>query len=545
MGQVDDLLNCGDNLFSKKLTVDSLNQEIAENFYPERADFTIMQYQGKDFASNLTTSVPVIARRDLGNIFSGMLRPTDKKWFYTRVQDFDTVDQEGRIWLEWATGLQYNAMYDRVSNFVRATKEGDHDFAAFGGAVISVEFNKRKNALLYRNWHLRDVAYCENIEGFVGEVHRKWRPQQRQLSGLFGGNVSDKIKEARDEDKYKEIQCRHVVVEAGQYQSGDIKKKHRTPFISYHIDAENKHIMDEVGFFDLGYVIPRWQRYGSSQYPVSPAVVAALGDARLIQSMMLTLLEAGEKAVNPPMVAVQEALRGDVALYAGGITFVNEDYDERTGEVLRPLSQDTRSIPLGVELMRDVQMNITKAFFLDKIGLPPMSDRTTAFEISQRVSEYVRNALPLFEPMETEYNGALCEMTFNRLLKNGAFGGPQDIPRSLQGRDTQFVFESPLAEAREHLKMQKLLETKAAVLEVAQIDPEAVMLFDTKVALRDVLNSGVAPAKWVRPDAAVKEMLDLAQQKKAIQQGVVDLAQGGMAAQALGDGAKALQEGMM
>lgn len=544
MGQVDDLLNCGDNLFSKKLMVDSLNQEIAENFYPERADFTVMQYQGKDFASNLTTSIPVIARRDLGNIFSGMLRPTDKKWFYTRVQDFDTVDQEGRIWLEWATGLQYNAMYDRVSNFVRATKEGDHDFAAFGGACISVEFNKRKNAMLYRNWHLRDVAYCENIEGFVGEVHRKWRPQMRQLAGLFGDKISDKVRDAREEDKYREIQCRHVVVEAGQYQSGDIKKKYRTPYVSFHLDAENKHIMDEVGFFDLGYVIPRWQRYGSSQYPVSPAVVAALGDARLIQSMMLTLLEAGEKAVNPPMVAVQEALRGDVALYAGGITFVNEDYDERTGEVLRPLTQDTRSIPLGVELMRDVQMNISKAFFLDKIGLPPMSDRTTAFEISQRVSEYVRNALPLFEPMETEYNGAICEMTFNRLLRNGAFGGPQDIPRSLQGRDTQFVFESPLAEAREHIKSQKFLEAKGMVTEALQLDQSAGIMFDTKIALRDVLNSGVAPAKWVRSDAQVKEMMAQEQQKQAINQGMMDIANAGGAAEQAGKGMLALQEGM-
>lgn len=544
MGQAEELLKCGDNLFSKKMMVDSLNQEIAENFYPERADFTMMQYQGKDFASNLTTSIPVIARRDLGNIFSGMLRPSDKKWFYTRVMDFDTVDREGRMWLEWATGLQYNAMYDRVTNFVRATKEGDHDFAAFGGAVISVEFNKRKNALLYRNWHLRDVAWCENIEGAIGETHRKWRPQIRQLPGLFG-NVAPQVASARDEDKYKEIQCRHVVVESDQYQSGDIKKKHRTPYISYHIDAENKHIMEEIGVFNLGYVIPRWQRYGSSQYAVSPAVVAALGDARLIQSMMLTLLEAGEKAVNPPMVAVQEALRGDVALYAGGITFVNEEYDERTGEVLRPLTQDTRSIPLGVELLRDVQMQITKAFFLDKIGLPPMSDRTTAFEISQRVSEYVRNALPLFEPMETEYNGAICEMTFDILLRNGAFGGAQDMPRSVQGRDTHFVFESPLAEAREHLKSQKFLEAKAMAVEAASIDPASLAMFDVRVALRDVLSSGVAPAKWLRNERQVEEMMKAKEQQMAIQQGVQDLAQGGMAAEQIGAGMKSLQEGMV
>jgi len=255
------------------------------------------------------------------------------------------------------------------------------------------------------------------------------------------------------------------------------------------------------------------------------------------------LLEAGEKAVNPPMVAVQEALRGDVALYAGGITFVDADYDEKTGEVLRPLTQDTRGIPLGVEMQRDIREQITKAFFLDKIGLPPMGDRTTAFEISQRVSEYVRNALPLFEPMETEYNGALCEMTFDVLLRNGAFGGPNDIPRSLQGKDVHFLFESPLAEAREHQKSQKFMESKAMVLEASQLDPAALAMFDTKVALRDVLSAGVAPAKWLRTQEDVAKIEQMQQQAKMAQQAVADVTQGGVAAQQIGEGAKAMNEG--
>jgi hypothetical protein len=33
----------------------------------------------------------------------------------------------------------------------------------------------------------------------------------------------------------------------------------------------------------------------------------------------------------------------------------------------------------------------------------------TAYEVGQRVQEYIRNALPIFEPMEMEYNAALCD----------------------------------------------------------------------------------------------------------------------------------------
>ncbi|MTV47254.1 portal protein, partial [Streptococcus pneumoniae] len=77
-----------------------------------------------------------------------------------------------------------------------------------------------------------------------------------------------------------------------------------------------------------------------SQYAHSPAVVAALPDARLLQQITAVILEAGEKAITPPMVGVQEAIRGDVAVYAGGITWVDAEYDERLGEVLRPMTSD-------------------------------------------------------------------------------------------------------------------------------------------------------------------------------------------------------------
>jgi hypothetical protein len=44
-------------------------------------------------------------------------------------------------------------------------------------------------------------------------------------------------------------------------------------------------------------------------YAYSPATVVALPDARLLQQMTLTLLEAGQKAVDPPLKATSEAIR--------------------------------------------------------------------------------------------------------------------------------------------------------------------------------------------------------------------------------------------
>ena len=59
-------------------------QEIAEQFYPERADFTYQRTAGETFASDLDTSYPVLARRDLANAFGSMLRPPAKQWFHIK-----------------------------------------------------------------------------------------------------------------------------------------------------------------------------------------------------------------------------------------------------------------------------------------------------------------------------------------------------------------------------------------------------------------------------------------------------------------------------
>ena len=48
-------------------------------------------------------------------------------------------------------------------------------------------------------------------------------------------------------------------------------------------------------------------------------------------AMTLTLLEAGEKVVNPPLVATEQVVRSDVAIFAGGITWIDAEHDDRLG----------------------------------------------------------------------------------------------------------------------------------------------------------------------------------------------------------------------
>ena len=504
---ITQLQDMGQSLFSKRSTLLSLWQEMGENFYPERADFTLRRTIGTDFAAGLMTSYPVLCRRDLGDQISTMLRPTAKAWFHVALRDPFSEDNEGKRMLEWASQVQRRAMYDPVALFTRATKEGDHDFACFGQCVISVRLNKAADALLYRCFHLRDVAWAENEEGKIGMIFRKWKPTCQDLVRLFGDKVHSEVKQAMARNQpLTEVECMHMIVEADLYD----EKSNGKPYWSLTYDCEHQHLMEKVAVWSKEYAIPRWQTVSGSQYAFSPATIAALPDARLIQAMTYTLLEAGEKVVNPPMVATKDAVRGDMAVYAGGVTWVDRDYDEKLGEALRPMNIDAKGMPLGIEMQKDGRAMLAACFFLNKLTMPQRGPEMTAYEVGQRIQEYIRGALPIFEPMEMSYNGEVCMLTWDLLLRNGAFGDPRAFPRNvraaIEGGAMQFRFESPLHDAIEAQKGQKFLEMKGLLAEAIAMDPNASAVPDVITALRDALDGVGVPAKWVRDDTTVKQM---------------------------------------
>lgn len=518
------LSEVGSMLFSKKMPLTSLHQEIAENFYPERADFTLTRSIGSDFAANLMTSYPVLCRRELGNQFGTMLRPTARPWFHTSIRHSKPgqIDNDTKSFLEWFQEVQRKAMYDPISKFTRATKEADHDFAAFGQTVISVEMNRHSDGILYRCWHLRDVAWQENENGDIGSVFRKWKPTAQTLTRLFPGKIDQKITNMLEKEPFAEVEVMHMVVEADMYDDDAAGR----PYWSIWYDTTHQKLIEAKPIWNKYYVIPRWQTVSNSQYSYSPAAVAGLPDARLIQAMTYTLLEAGEKATNPPLIATQDAIRSDVAVYAGGITWVDNEYDERLGDALKPLNQDFRGFNYGVQMNADSRAMLHQAFFLDALKMPERGPEMTAYEVGQRVQAYIRSALPIFEPMEMEYNASLCDVTFDILWRNGAFGDPRGWPKALRGAEIAFNFESPLHDAIEQQKGQKFQEAQGLISVAIGLDPSCASVPKAEVALRDALTGIGVPAAWMNTEEFVKEAKAKQEQGQQAKQALAAMEQG-------------------
>ncbi|HEX6992374.1 MAG TPA: portal protein [Gemmatimonadales bacterium] len=494
-----------EHAFAHRSSLMMLLQEQAENFYPQRADFTVQRHLGADFASNLQTSYPIIVAREMSDQIGTMLRPTAKPWFYMKPEDPDRENIEARRWLDRAQTIQRLAMYDRATQFTKAMKRGDADYAVFGQCPMSARLNRTRDRLLFQNWHIRDVVWLEDAEETKWVVARKWKPTARDLQRTWGDKISDKVKEQlRKGHDFERTNCYHIVVmsELYDFNAGG------WPYVSIHYDADHKYTMEEKRQRNKEYFIPQWQKVSGSQYAYSPAVVAALPDARLLQAIAVTLLEAGEKITNPPMLAVIDAVKSDMEIFAGGTTWLDRDYDEKMGEALRPMNIDAKGMPIGLEMMQDCRQILGQAFYLNKLTLPQRTPEMTAYEVGQRVQEYIRAALPLFEPMEDEYNGQLCEVTFDLLMNSGGFGSELDMPKSLRGAKVDFHFVSPLHDAIEQLKGAKFLEMGQYISAAVQLDPSTATIIDAPTTLRDVLKGVGVPAKWTRTEDEAKAIAE-------------------------------------
>lgn len=511
--------------FSNQSRVLHLWQTLAENFYPERADFTFTHNIGEELGEGLASSQPSLIRRELANSFSAMLR--QDKWFMVGVED--EPDHLGKMWLEFASGRLLKLINNRSANFIRSSKEGDHDYATFGQAVISVELNKLASGLLFRSWHMRDCAWWDDDEGKVAGLIRKWAPYYHECETYFGmdamhPSVQKQMKKGKS--AFKTLDIRHFDIPSKMY--GDPKFE-RFPFVSIFFDMEHGHLIKAEGKKHKSYVVPRFQTIAGSPYAYSPATVVGLPDARTLQAMTHTLLEAGERAARPPIIATENVIRGDANLYPDGITFVSEDYDEKMGSSLRPLDQNMSGIPLGMDMRDGIVDVLQQAFYVNRIDLPDRGGEMTAYEFSERMKMYRRQNLPLFAPIEHEYNGQLCELAFDIAMDAGLIGSPYDIPESLNNQEAVFKFESPLSESEEEKKAQVFSHVAQLLGEAAQFDESVTLNVNFDEALRDAVTGAGAPAKWLEEVEAVKERKEqLAEQQQ--QAAMMEAQSGGTAA---------------
>ncbi len=510
-----ELCRIGAGLFSKKSDWNNLCQDIAENFYPMRADFT-QSIDYEDLAGDLYESSPVQYREDLGNAIHATLRQGN--WFEVRtgVEEIDEGDFE-RMALDYATKRLRQLVYDRRSQFVPTCIEGDHDWVAFGQPVLSVEESQDRDHLLFKAHHPRDAAWLYNADGKADHIHLKLPMTAKTLASKRGWTLDREVKDAAERDPGRKINVELVVCPFDLLYADDPKKRREARGMEFrviYIDVEHETVMYDGALPIFNFVLPRWRRLGNRAQGHSPAAVNSLANGRTLQAMSRVLLEQGEKAVDPPFAARSEIFRGDVFdIRAGAMTYVDIEDGQDIRESMMMLDS-SRNIGFGLDMKQDVRILMREAFLLEKLTLPNLREMT-ATEVNWRMEEFRRAALPFFQPIESEYHLPLLDIAFSLAVHRGAIRA-DEFPDTLKGEEVTFQFDGPLKTADGRQRVAALAETLQIASASAEMDQTIPSMLDIRKATKDAIMGAGAEPDWLKTDAQQADDAARQQQVQAL-----------------------------
>lgn len=501
-----ELITLGERLFAKKATLDQLHQTLAEAFYPERANFTRSRTEGDEYADAMYESEPAQNRRDLAGAIGAILRPRGKEWFKPVPKETWRRTPAALRFADFARDQLRGQLYNETSKFQKTMTDADDDFVSFGNAIPLLTENPDRNGFMFELSHVRDNAWTTSRYGHVDCNHRKLRYTLRAMRQRWGEKaMSEAQLKTLEKSPYEEVEIRHVLMPVEDYEPYDIRKSkwRGKPFASVYINPDNLKLLEEGGYFEFPMLHRRWRVADDSVYGYSPASMLGLIDARVLQSQARVIMDAGELHVAPPLVAKKDAVLGGVKYYAGATTWLDGEYDERLGEGVRALDVGG-DVRIGLDMKIDTRAILKAAWLLNKLNLPSDKDMT-AYEVSERVAEYIRSAGPIFEPFEAD-NARTLTLMFKMGLRLGLFGAVQEIPPEVLAGEIEWEFDTPVQTAYKRLKVIRARETVEMIAPIAQIEPTIKDNFDFDQMARDTGESIGGEAGWLRPMEAVQQI---------------------------------------
>lgn len=518
-----ELVERGDRAFARMRNYLTLCQAIAEIFYPERADFTTQSSPGDERYWDIFDEEPMILRRDLANQIGAMLRPRGKDWFMAKayprqLNELNTV----RRWCEDSTQTMRDVVYASGTNFTRCMNQSDNDYVAFGTSILTHTYNRDRTGLTFTCLHPRDCAWEENSDGMIDVMHERMSMTIANVAQL-GFVIPEQWKERYEKDPQCTVEVRRCVypveyVERGEGKKAPASARFAVAYLATDCKSELKTKSGSQPYFRTWpYLVRRWMNVSGEAFGRSPCTSVALATGRTLNQAQLSVIESLEKLVNPPLIAPDDGIMGEVQIRANGITYYDPTLDYGSRKPIEAL--EVGRPDFGMEYTKDRQAFLARAFLQNLIQFPTIDKEMTAFEASKLWDQYMRNAAPVFEPMEAE-NSQLMEGVFERIYDAdgpGKSGGFDEPPEELVGADIKFEFETPLSEAHRRLKVEKAMEANGYIAQRMATNPAIVDLVDMDEMDGEALKA-ILPAKAIRKPEDVQATREDRAQREAVQQ---------------------------
>ena len=498
--------------------------DLAQVLLPRRQGFMRATQEGDQRVDGVYDGTPMQGARSLANTVGAMIRPEGQDLTTIRTED-DSLAQQGEVqdWLGRSTEILNESIRDPRARFRQATGEVDLDLVVLGTGILYLGMGASQDHLLFQSVHLKDGYPLFSDEGIPVGIYRTKKMYLWQAELMFGlENLSRESKEKiRDKKQDDKIELLYSVQKRKNPKDNPIFSKDM-PYEELWMEVDAKHIIREKGFHDFPFVIPRWDTSSGEEYGRSPGMIA-LPDSNTLQAMGETILVAGQRVADPPLMAPNDGAFSEVNTFPGGMSYYDvETASQVGGNPFFPLISGA-NLPVTRDMQTDIRNQVAAAFFKNILNLPQSGPQMTATEVIQRKDEFIREVGPVFGRFETDYNQPIAERSFKIMLRNDVFG---EIPEQLQGQNIKFEFDLPVNKIKKQVEAASATQWAMEVMQLAQVAPEAKHMVNVDALARFKADAMALPYDIVNTREEVQAKVQAEQQMMAQQQQMMMMEKG-------------------
>lgn len=512
-------------------------EEIAYYVMPAQATFLVQPMEGMKRTERLFDATAQTANQRFAAAVESMITPQGQEWAKLQPDASDlSDDQEVKQYLDQVNEILFALRYRARANFQSQTQECYLSLGAFGNAALFID-EDIGSGIRYRCIPMQEVVWTQDHQGRVDSVYRKFKLQNRQAVQKFGDMCPAEIVKQEAQSPYEETEFIHCVDPNPDYKAskrdfGGMK------FRSTYVSLKGECVVQSGGYRCFPYAISRYAVAPRENYGRGPAM-AAFPAIRTLNEEKKSILRAGQKAVDPPLMLHEEGVLEAFNQRAGAVNYGMLTSDGTP--MAQPLVTGA-NIPLGIELAKIEKDEINDAFLTSLFQfLAQQRGDETAEEVRARQSQTATMLAPTMGRQQSEFVGPCIERELDIASMMGML---PPAPKQLiqKGGGYKVVYQSTMARNMRMDEASAIMDMIQVLGVLTQIDPDAADIMDIVAAGREVADIKGVPAKLLRSDdqiAALKAQKqqagaaeNIAEHASGLSKAALNLAQAGAASAA-------------
>lgn len=482
-------------------------------------------------------SYPVIFAQRLASSIHSNAFPASDYWFDFAIVGSDgSVDESKREWCRKARDITHQKIR-QGTNFYQESHALINGLVCLGTAGFYTYYKAGSLHFRYIPVH-KNFYVSTNPDGEVNMVAILHQWTAKEAIEEYGENrVSEKVRTAFKTAQgtgqtYAFVQ---LIYPKSLYKEKYSLSKGGKPYGDVTVELESKEVVKVAQHGGFPFAVPRFEVYSDDTYGRCPAM-AAMPEIKAVNALRKTLLDAGVRAIKPPLFI--NGLLGNVNLESGAVNR-SANFDKNSVWTY-PTPTD---FPVGKELMADILESLKSAFYIDVFQAIEQGKYMTATEVTARTRSKVDNLAPIITRIQKEFSSKVVLRSLELLIENGDIEPPpvsdnEDAPSYLKVAYISSL--DAMVQQGIAAKTMGFVGQVSQIAQAVQMMPSLTDTLDVDAIIASLGDANMLPATYFRkPEDVEARRQAMAQQQQIINQSQADLAK----SQSIANLAKAQRDG--